>query len=226
MVGGAGDPAEVEEEDAVHAALRQRCADMEGRISALFGGGAERRRSFTKPAQGERAAPETGAESNAKTSAPPPNKAARTIDDDYGDDDDEEEEAEAPLESPLKAKGKAAMANGSSQHAVRSPVPPIKPPTTRMTSASSADQVKSSEDVRKQLEEDKKAAADTAKRSFQSMFYTLESDHDAMLEQQKLDELDREVENEISGGPNGTPNAQQGPAGATSAPANQGTLGS
>lgn len=58
------------------------------------------------------------------------------------------------------------------------------------------------------------------------MFYTLENDRDAMLEQQKLDELDREVENEISGGLNATPSAQQGSTGGAAAPTNQGTLGS
>lgn len=39
------------------------------------------------------------------------------------------------------------------------------------------------------------------------MFYTLESDRDAMLEQQKLDELDRQVENEMSNGSGSAPGA-------------------
>lgn len=54
------------------------------------------------------------------------------------------------------------------------------------------------------------------------MFYTLESDRDAMLEQQKLDELDREVENEISGGPTANANGNAVTPGATA----QGSLGS
>ena len=51
--------------------------------------------------------------------------------------------------------------------------------------------------MRKKLEEAKKAVEDAAKRTFHTMFFTLESDRDAMLEQQKLDELDRQVETEL-----------------------------
>ncbi|TKA64861.1 hypothetical protein B0A55_10011 [Friedmanniomyces simplex] len=216
---------EAEEDDGVHALLKQRWADMEEQIAALFGGVGGGKGSATQPAQGVEAGVE---KDHAKTSAPPPKKAARQIDDDYGDDDEEEEGEEEVVEkeTPAKAKGKTALVNGLSPHAVRSPVPPQKPSATRTSTASSFDQLKSSEDVRKQLEEDKKVAADAAKRSFQTMFYTWESDHDAMLEQQKLDELDREVENEISGGPNGASHPQQGASGVTSAPSNQGTLGS
>ncbi|KAK1087942.1 Transcriptional activator spt7 [Friedmanniomyces endolithicus] len=224
-IGSLGEAPEVEEDDAVHALLKQRWADMEERIAKLFGGLSGGRGVEGQPVGSEEAGVET---EHAKTSALPPKKAARQIDDDYGDDEEEEEGEEEAVEreTPLKAKDKKVLVNGLSPHAVRSPGLAPKPSATRTNTASSSDQIKSSEDVRKQLDEDKKVAADAAKRSFQSMFYTWESDHDAMLEQQKLDELDREVENEISGGPNGASHPQQSAPGVTSAPSNRGTLGS
>ncbi|KAK4960382.1 Transcriptional activator spt7 [Elasticomyces elasticus] len=223
--GGLGtiEPVEPEEEDEVHAALRQRWSDMEDRVSALFGNTEQARRLSNKPTQSVDSVPETGA--SAKTSAPLPKKAARQIDDDYGDDEEDEEEV-VEKATPVKSKSKAVLVDGLSPHAVRSPAPGLIPHVVRTSTTSSSDQIKSSEDVRKQLEEDKKAASDAAKKSFQTMFYTWESDHDAMLEQQKLDDLDREVENEISGGPNGVASSQNGASGVTSAPTNQGTLGS
>ncbi|KAK3060073.1 hypothetical protein LTS18_009411, partial [Coniosporium uncinatum] len=48
------------------------------------------------------------------------------------------------------------------------------------------------------------------KRNLHTYFYTLESDRDAMVEQQKLDELDRQVEAETSGEPAPTSNANTG----------------
>lgn len=212
--------AEAEEDDP----LKLRWAETTANISKLFGTGLNARRSSRKASPTSDAAAATAA-TNAKTSAAP-NKPARQIDeDDYGDDDDEEE-SDSGKETPLKAKGKAALPNGLSPFAVRSPAGLSKPPLARSVTSAPTEPAKSSEDVRKQLEEDKKAAADAAKKSFQSMFYTFENDRDAMLEQQKLDELDREVENEISGGANGSQNAQQGADAGAGASATQGTLGS
>lgn len=109
----------------------------------------------------------------------PPKKPARAIDeDDYGDDDDEEEE-EPETASPILLKPGSGLGNG------------IGKPTLERTP--STDQTKNSEDVRKQAEEDKEAAEEAAKRRFHSYFYTLENDRIAMIEQQKLDELDRQV---------------------------------
>jgi transcriptional activator SPT7 len=128
-----------------------------------------------------------------------PKKAARTIDeDDYGDDDEEEEEDDTRT-SPLLAK------SALHRTATRPSTPSLRIPSipNRVgidpTSTPSSEQIKSSDDVRKKLQQDKNAAEDAAKRSFHTLFYTLESDRDAMLEQQKLDELDRQVEIETSG---------------------------
>ncbi|KAF2723423.1 hypothetical protein K431DRAFT_219906 [Polychaeton citri CBS 116435] len=159
----------------------------------------------------------------------PPKKAARVIDDDYGDDEDEEDEVEK--ESPLKNKTphRATLPNGLvSSHTPRSPntLGPSRLVKTS-TGANGPEAAKSSEDVRKQHDEDKKIAAEKAKRSFQQMFYTFEHDRDAMLEQAKLDELDREVENEISGDAS-NPQRHGDPGDPSSAPtsAQKGSLGS
>lgn len=222
---GAAGSAEEDGEDPVHMMMKARFAQAEASIARLFG--PERHHARPPRRSPSRdppyADPAARPPDNAKTSGPP-KKAARTIDeDDYGDDDDDEDEDEAEKQSPLKSKGKAAMPNGTSPLAVRSPMPASKPAPVRSHTTASSDQGKSTEDVRKQLEEDKKTAANNAKRDFQTMFFTFENDREAMLEQQKLDELDREVENEISGDPDATQHAQ-----ATSAPAatTQGSLGS
>ncbi|PPJ57886.1 hypothetical protein CBER1_00213 [Cercospora berteroae] len=214
------------DEDATHTMLKARMEAAEARLSALFANGNERR-ATKRPSESPPPAASSAVQS-VKVSAP--RKAARQIDDDYGDDDeDDEDDDETDKDSPLKLKAKANLLNGVSPHAVRSPAPAVKPATPitlKHSTTTTSEQAKTSEDVRKQLEQEKKAAADAAKYSFQSMFYTLENDRDAMLEQQKLDELDREVDNEISGGSNTQNNANTSNAPAASGGATQGTLGS
>jgi transcriptional activator SPT7 len=148
-----------------------------------------------------------------------PKKAARAIDeDDYGDDDEDEDEDDtrtSPLLSKSAPNGIAATALGTPSNR-KSSIPNRL--GTERTSTPSSEQAKSSDDVRKKLQQDKKAAEDAAKRSFNTLFYTLESDRDAMLEQQKLDELDRQVEIETSG-----PSAIAPANGAVATP-QQGTL--
>jgi transcriptional activator SPT7 len=213
-------------EDPVHSMLKQRWAETEANIAKLFGTDGQGRRASKQPVlfSDGAAATSTARSDNAKTPAPP-KRSARQIDDDYGDDDDDEDE-EPVKESPLKAKAKTSLANGLLPAALRSPIPSGRSLPGIAPTSTPSEPAKSSEDVRKQLEEDKKAAEEAAKRSFQSMFFTLEHDRDAMLEQQKLDELDREVENEISGGPNGAQSTQQGASNTGAATGTQGTLGS
>jgi transcriptional activator SPT7 len=150
-----------------------------------------------------------------------PKKQTRTIDeDDYGDDDDDDDDDDtrtSPLLSRSAPNGAAAAAAAATPSLLR--VPSISNQSGHQrTGTPSCEQTKSSDDVRKKLQQDKNAAEDAAKRSFHTLFYTLESDRDAMLEQQKLDELDRQVEIETSGAPaSATPNS------AAAAP-QQGTL--
>jgi transcriptional activator SPT7 len=204
--------------DPVHLLLKTQFEQAEARISALFGSEGQQRRASRKSAEPTvTSSAEAGAEDTA-----PPRKAARQIDDDYGDDDDEDDDDEGDSASPLKGKGKAALPNGLSPHLLRSPALAVKSPAPKPSGSSLSED----EDVRKQIVETIQAKAETAKWNFQRMFYTLENDRDAMLEQQKLDELDRDLDNDLADGPGvpSTPNAANGatvPKNAT-----QGTLGS
>ena len=128
-----------------------------------------------------------------------PKRNVRTInEDDYGDDEEEEEE-QVQVVSPLQTKGTIEPNMNGVLSFTRSTSKSKSAPVDRRSTASSAEQPLSSEDLRMKLEVEKKAAEDVAKESFYTMFYTLENDRDAMLEQQKLDELDRQVEHEICG---------------------------
>ena len=120
-----------------------------------------------------------------------PKKSARKLDDDDYDyyDENDADEAEAPAPAPLSIKVKSAAAlpaEGS-------------PATPAATEASKEPKKKTLEEVREKLEEDKKATEEEAKKSFHTLFYTLENDRDAMLDQQRLDESERQVEAEMSG---------------------------
>ncbi|CAK7208959.1 Transcriptional activator spt7 [Sporothrix curviconia] len=77
---------------------------------------------------------------------------------------------------------------------------------------------KTSEDVRKELEEARNATEEAARRSFFTLFHTLENDRTAMLEQQQLEESEKQIQAEMEkNGANGA-NGAAGP--------NQGTLSS
>ncbi|KAH9862211.1 hypothetical protein IAQ61_010414 [Plenodomus lingam] len=192
----------------------------EARLNALLGGHTQ---NLTATGR-DNGAPASADDAPAAHDARPavtPKRPTRAIDeDDYGDDDEEEDEEDTHT-SPLLAKsalnglaGAAAPDTPSHLHVPsmsnKSGIDPQGTP--------SSEQPKTSDDVRKKLQQDKKAAEDAAKRSFHTLFYSLESDRDAMLEQQKLDELDRQVEIETSGQPANAPTN-----GAVAAP-QQGTL--
>ena len=147
----------------------------------------------------------------------PPRKPTRKIDeDDYDESEDEEEEAPGD-ESPLKSKS-----TGPSLNLAPTPSAMIRGLSTSSTPASakvapSTVALKTTEEARKRLEEDKKATEDAAKRSFHTLFHTLENDRDAMLEQKKLEESERQVDIEMGGAAGGANNvngvggnAQQG----------------
>lgn len=212
------DPDSVADDDPVHLLLKQKWSLADAHIADLFRPRTATWDSHFTSAHSD-SPPTDGQPAPTAIEDPPPRRAARTIDeDDYGDDDDDEDvepnlqdQPQSSITPPL-TKDKSSLTNGNPHSATRSPSLSLKPTETR-TSTTSSDHAKSSEHVRKKLEEDKRAAEDAAKRSFHTMFYTLESDRDAMLEQQKLDELDRQVENEMSNG--------QGPTSASNAAGGQ-----
>lgn len=150
----------------------------------------------------------------------PPRKAARTIDEDDYDESDGEDEDGAGHSSPAKSKGAVITS--------KAPLAPLTPILRRISSTSApasvkmgltSAQAKTAEDVRKILEEDRKASEDAAKQSFYTLFHPLENDRDAMLEQKKLDESERQVDVEMNGTASGG-----GHASATSGNTQHGTL--
>jgi transcriptional activator SPT7 len=201
--GAADSPAE---EDPRTARWREHYLRTEARLNAVLGGtnAAGLLDALDAAPQPASASDDAPAAHDARPAATP-KKAARAIDeDDYGDDEDDEDEDDAHA-SPLLAKSALHRAAFTpTTPSIRIPPLTHKPSLDR-TGTPSSDQVKSSDDVRKQLQQDKQAAEDAAKKSFQTLFYTLESDRDTMLEQQKLDELDRQVEQETSGAPVAAP---------------------
>ena len=218
LPGHAAEPEPSTEDDPRLARFRGLYAQSEARLVALFGETQETTEGGQPDGVGQQGHGGNGAPGQGQVeTAAPPKKPARTIDENDYDDYDDEEEDDTGNSSPLKSKstGPPSIPN------VPSPVKIILPSSSSSSGAKeTASQGKTSEDVRKKLEEDKKAAEDAAKRSFHTLFYTLENDRDAMVEQQKLEESDRQVDVELSRqGSSGT-NANNAVAGT----AQQGTL--
>lgn len=143
---------------------------------------------------------------------PPRKKTKRVIDDDYDDDDDEDgsedggDDAAAAnqLQNDNAAAAKTYLSpskSGSSPvHSVSSPG---KNGDKLKDEGSSQGKEKTSEDARKELEDARQATEEAAKRSFHTIFYTLENDRTAMLEQQQLEESEKQIQAEMdkNGGP-------------------------
>lgn len=185
------------EEDPRIAQFREMYRKSEAKINALFSG-RYTADDLAAVAAAESDAPATQNERvDAPAAAPPPpSTKARKLDDDYDDyDDDDEPDTADSVDSPSKPKTVPSSQDPSSA------ATSTQRPDTSQTSVDATKEPKkeSLEDIRKQLEEDKKATEEAAKRSFHTLFYTLENDRDAMLDQQRLEESERQVEAEISG---------------------------
>ncbi|PSK46096.1 hypothetical protein B9Z65_5064 [Elsinoe australis] len=188
------------EEDPIHQMLKEKWSQTESKIDALFSSDEKSARQISDESEQDNTSRDQ-VSIEVQKSTPRAKRPARQIEDDYGDDDEEEDDTSTHAQSPLHSKGKGILTNGVTPSLLRSPSLTAKAGPSATSVPSSQDQGKSVEDARKKLEEDRKAAEEAAKRSFHRMFFTLESDRDAMLEQQKLDELDRQVDNEIGDGP-------------------------
>lgn len=142
---------------------------------------------------------------------PPRKKPKRVIDDDYDDEDDDGSEeggddaaAANQLQNDNAAAAKTYLSpskSGSSPvHSVSSPG---KHGDKTREDGSSQGKEKSSEDARRELEDARNATEEAAKRSFHTIFYTLENDRTAMLEQQQLEESEKQIQAEMekNGGP-------------------------
>ena len=132
----------------------------------------------------------------------PPLKKRKLDDDDYNDfDDDEDDEDEDTTEhnvSPLKAKSsKPPIA--VEPFTFKPPISPQVKPTTPGAKVNAKSQKEEAEAARRKLEEAKQAETTAVKRASRVMFFTLENDRDAMLDQQRLDEAERRAEAEADG---------------------------
>lgn len=121
----------------------------------------------------------------------------RKLDDDYDDYDDDDEEEDASSASPLKDKPSKVQIVAD---ATSSPVPrPITVESSKVPLKPPASHKESAEDARKKLEEAKRKETETVQSLSRTMFFTLENDRDAMLDQQRLDEAERRAEAEAEG---------------------------
>lgn len=196
--------ADTEEEEQYRTAWRGRILGKNSHLSALFGGGriADQDPGATNSAQIEEIEDEISAAEPPVEQAP--KKPARAIDEDNYDDEDEDDEEDDTQASPSKNKSANALLSPSKSGSspLSSDLSPTKQAEQNKEDEAAQVEPKSSEDERKQLEEAKKATEEAAKRSFHTMFYTLENDRVAMLEQQKLEESEKQIDAEMNHGGN------------------------
>ncbi|KAI1321405.1 bromodomain-containing protein [Xylariaceae sp. FL0255] len=138
--------------------------------------------------------------------------------DDAEDDDDDDQQHQlldrahhaGPMNvSPLKSKTASATKGLlSPSKSGSSPVPSLPSPdklkddpsqsqTSQPNQQQQQNPASNSVDARKQLEDARKDTEEMAKRSFHTLFYTLETDHLAMLEQQQLEESEKVLQAEM-----------------------------
>ncbi|KAL1957981.1 hypothetical protein VTO42DRAFT_5373 [Malbranchea cinnamomea] len=204
------------EEDPRIAAFRERYLHSEKKIASLFCSRTERSPGESAPHTSSPPADKDAPPSDTSAQpAVPSRRPARKLDeDDYDDyDDDEEEENEVP-QAPPSPKPTSASSAGDSKVSLSLSSKAAQTQTSSSESLKEGKKGESLEDIRKKLEQDKKATEEAAKRSFHTMFYTLENDRDAMLDQQRLEESERQVEAEMSGqgGANNTATSAPGPS--------------
>ena len=194
------------EEDPRIAQFRELYRRSEAKISLLFSGQELDDDTVGGPVTEEVKPPEP--HTARVDDGPPstaPRKSARKLDDDdyddYDEDDDMEDDAQSPKSKPAAPHDPAGVASLAHHPSASSSSGPDETKETKKETM---------EDLRKQLEEDKKSTEEAARRSFHTIFYTLENDRDAMLDQQRLEESERQVEAEISGQANMGGNSTQG----------------
>lgn len=133
---------------------------------------------------------------------PPLKKAKRTIDeDDYDDDDDEDEddEPQPPASKPLPSSATTnpllspSKSGSSPGHSVTSPgkqTDKSKEQDGSQSKEKSSDAIKNMEEARVEIEA-------AARKRFHTMFHTLENDRAAMLEQQQLEDSEKQLQAEM-----------------------------
>lgn len=153
---------------------------------------------------------------------PPKKKAKRSIDEDDYDDDDDDEEDEAPAPPIIKPNAgllSPSKSGSSPVQSVNSPGKQAEKDKSRDESQSqSQSQDKPGDDGFKSIEEARVATEEAARRSFHTIFHTLENDRAAMLEQQRLEDSEKQLAAEMDDTANPVTNGQQA--------SNQGSLAS
>ncbi|RAL64693.1 hypothetical protein DID88_001725 [Monilinia fructigena] len=201
------DSANVQDEESQRTIFKELYRRSEAKLAGLFGGGdstSGNDQDQDVSAQNIQLAEDSAVIEPAKQEQAP-KKPARAIDEDNYDDDDDEDEDEQQ-DSPTKGRGANALLSPS-----KSGSSPIQSDLTPSRNAeqirddAAGEQPRTSEDARKKLEEEKKAIEDAAKRSFNTIFYTLENDRIAMLEQQRLEESERQTDAEMDSNGNSGP---------------------
>ena len=143
-------------------------------------------------------------------------KKRKLDDDDYGDFDDEEEDVSTEVNaSPLKGKShKVQIVADDTQSPMPRPSLQNRPSSdiskATVKSAPPRSQKEEAEAARRKLEEAKRAEIENVQRASRTMFFTLENDRDAMIDQQRLEEAERRAEAEADGSSRSNPVDQQG----------------
>ncbi|KAI9147749.1 Transcriptional activator SPT7 [Paramyrothecium foliicola] len=138
---------------------------------------------------------------------PPFKKAKRAIDEDDYDDDEDEEDTEPPKSQAVTVTGALLSPSKSGSSPVQSLSSPGKSAaqlgdkTKASGPETSQNKDKADGDAIKKLEEDRIATEEAARRSFHTIFYTLENDRTAMLEQQQLEDSEKQLQAEMDHNP-------------------------
>nr|KMM73130.1 transcriptional activator spt7 [Coccidioides posadasii RMSCC 3488] len=199
------------EEDPRVIAFRESYKRTEAKINLLFSNKRvlDVSASVTEP-NGAPAEDHAPADSQTEAALVPSRRPARKLDEDDYDEYDDEEDNEPESQAPPSPKSKSTPPVPEIKASPSSPPKPSRTPSLENQKEQKKDLL---EDIRKKLEQDKKETEESAKRSFRTMFYTLENDRDAMLDQQRLEESERQVEAEMrgqSGNDNNPTNGQPG----------------
>lgn len=133
---------------------------------------------------------------------PPLKKAKRAIDeDDYDDDEDDEDDEAEPAPLPATRPPNAASSLLSPSKSGSSPIPSVNSPGKQIDKSKgrdgSHDKDKAGDDGIKKLEEARIATEEATRKSFHTILHTLENDRTAMLEQQRLEDSEKQLQAEM-----------------------------
>lgn len=197
-------PDEMIDDDEENALFAELYKKSEARLQALFEGKKEDISHVkSTPPEPEQEDDDVAMIDAAPEVAPPKTARRNLDDDDYDEYDEEEDEPAAAIERPALVNRHSGTlpspSKSGSSPAGQGDRSPLKHTDKGKEPATSQEQPKSSEDARKKLEADKKAAEDAVKRSLNTIFYPLDNDRIAMLEQQKLEESEKQIDAEMGG---------------------------